>query len=116
MLLTRAAGLGDIGGVFGVDDPRWAGVTGPLPHKEIELVGALPEELGAFVNIACHPDLATARSMVRGGLTTFARFSVMHGATAGPLDESQRSVLGALHDRYDMNKHTRGDSQQAVAR
>ena len=35
-----------------------------LPHKEIELVGALPEELGAFVNldvaVAAHAQQAAA--------------------------------------------------------
>ena len=36
-----------------------------LPHKEIEPVGALPEELGAFVNI----DVAVVAKATAGGRT-----------------------------------------------
>lgn len=68
---------------------------------------------GAYVNCACHPNLEVARDLVRGGLTTFARFSVMHGQINGPLPEAQRQTLRALHDQYDMRAHTRGDSRQA---
>lgn len=78
--------------------------------------GRDPERLsfGAYVNLACHPDRDTARNLVRGGLTTFARFSVMHGDISGPVDETQRDVLNQLHHSYDMNRHTRGDSRQAA--
>ncbi|MEZ5557970.1 MAG: LLM class flavin-dependent oxidoreductase [Pseudomonadales bacterium] len=77
--------------------------------------GRDPDSLrfGAYVNMACHPDIDTARRLVSGGLTTFARFSVMHGDIAGPVDEREAEVLNALHDRYNMKQHTRGDSQQA---
>jgi 5,10-methylenetetrahydromethanopterin reductase len=68
---------------------------------------------GSYVNLVCHPDRVAARSLVRGGLTTFARFSVMHGQISGPATESQRQVFAALHDRYDMKAHTRADSNQA---
>jgi 5,10-methylenetetrahydromethanopterin reductase len=68
---------------------------------------------GAYVNCGCHPDAAIARSLVRGGLTTFARFSVMHGKASGPLAGKDRDVLHALRNAYDMRAHTRGDSQQA---
>ncbi|MCW5746214.1 MAG: LLM class flavin-dependent oxidoreductase [Alphaproteobacteria bacterium] len=69
---------------------------------------------GAYVNCGCHPDLGVARSLVRGGLTTFARFSVMHGQTSGPLSGQDRDVLHALRNAYDMRAHTRGDSRQAT--
>jgi 5,10-methylenetetrahydromethanopterin reductase len=51
--------------------------------------------------------------MVRGGITTFARFSVMHGDVSGPVSDDARAVLEALHSTYDMRKHTRADSRQA---
>lgn len=71
--------------------------------------------IGAFVNMAVHPDVDKARALVQGGLTTFARFSVMHGKVRGAVTEEQRRVLNDLHDRYDMNEHTRADSKQAGA-
>lgn len=70
--------------------------------------------IGAYLNVACHEDIQIARSLVQGGLTTFARFSVMHGTVRGTVSEQQRQVLTALHDRYDMNEHTRADSKQAA--
>ena len=69
---------------------------------------------GAYVNAACHERIGTARDLVRGSLTTFARFNVMHGATAGPVSDDDRAVLQTLRESYDMTAHTRGDSRQAA--
>jgi 5,10-methylenetetrahydromethanopterin reductase len=68
---------------------------------------------GAFVNCAAHSDAAVARGVARGGLTVFARFSVMHGKTHGPLTPEAERALQTLRDAYDMNAHTHGDSNQA---
>jgi 5,10-methylenetetrahydromethanopterin reductase len=70
---------------------------------------------GAFVNLVCHPDLAVARRLVSGGLSTFARFAVMHGTVAGPASEAQREVLSRVHAAYDMKSHTRVGAPQAEA-
>ncbi len=67
---------------------------------------------GAYVNAVAHPDLAIAHKLVSGGLTTFARFSVMHGSVVGPVGEEQRRVLEGIHATYDMRQHTRADSPQ----
>ncbi|MCZ6888820.1 MAG: LLM class flavin-dependent oxidoreductase [Gammaproteobacteria bacterium] len=95
-----------------VDRVRW-GIE--MAKMAREKAGLDPDGVafGAYVNLAAHPDVAVARELVRGGLTTFARFSVMHGDIAGPLTGEQNTVLHALRDTYDMRAHTRGDSRQA---
>jgi 5,10-methylenetetrahydromethanopterin reductase len=69
---------------------------------------------GAYVNCVTHADPEIAGALVRGGLTTFARFAVMHGGVAGPASPEQIEVLSALRRGYDMKHHTRADSPQAA--
>jgi 5,10-methylenetetrahydromethanopterin reductase len=71
--------------------------------------------IGAFVNVVAHPDPDVARTLASGGMSTFARFNVMHGETAGPIFDGGRETLSRLHDLYDMRQHTRADSPQAAA-
>jgi 5,10-methylenetetrahydromethanopterin reductase len=117
--------------------PRVIALAGRVADRVLFTLGAVPERLqwgmelarqarrdsglppddlamGAYVNLVCHWDRATARALVRGGLTTFARFSVMHGSVSGPADVDTRQVLERLHDGYDMRAHTRADSVQAT--
>ncbi len=68
---------------------------------------------GAYVNIGCHTDIDRARDLVKGGLTTFARFSVMHGRTSGPVSAADDAVLHDLRNAYDMKAHTMAGSRQA---
>ena len=53
--------------------------------------------------------------MVSGGVGSYARFSVMHGTVAGPVAESQRGTLEAVHEAYDMNAHFTHGSPQSKA-
>jgi 5,10-methylenetetrahydromethanopterin reductase len=71
--------------------------------------------IGAFVNVVAHDDVATARELASGGLSTFARFSVMHGTVSGPLGEAHQEILATVHDAYDMTQHTQVGSPQAEA-
>lgn len=69
-------------------------------------------EFAAYLNVVAHEDVAVAREMVAGSLTTFARFAVMHGTPQGPLDDTQRDVMQRLHSNYDMKHHTLSGSDQ----
>lgn len=87
-----------------------------LARKARKDAGLDPEAIafGAYVNLGCHTDTGAARNLVRGGLTTFARFSVMHGKTVVPTSAGDQKVLEALVSNYDMKAHTHGDSRQAT--
>jgi 5,10-methylenetetrahydromethanopterin reductase len=78
--------------------------------------GLDPDELGlgTYVPLFVHDDRARARSMLSGTVGSYARFSVMHGTVAGPVDADQRTTLEAVHRNYDMNAHFKHGSPQSL--
>jgi 5,10-methylenetetrahydromethanopterin reductase len=99
---------------LGADEERiaWGIATARAARKD---AGLDPDAIsfGAYITCGCHTDVAAARNLIRGSLTTHARFSVMHGTASGPVSEADRAVLADLRNAYDMRAHTRGDSRQA---
>ena len=70
--------------------------------------------IGAFVTCVTADDLDVARDLIRGGMSTFTRFSTMHGTPTGPVDDVERETMAKLIETYDMTHHTRADSRQAA--
>jgi 5,10-methylenetetrahydromethanopterin reductase len=111
--------------------PRVLAAAGRHADRVMVAVGAEPERVqwaidvardagatsfGAFVNVVAHPDPDVARRLASGAMSTFARFSVMHGGSvSGPVDEEQQEVMRSVRSVYDMGLHTRGSSPQAKA-
>jgi len=108
--------------------PKVLAIGGAAADRVLLAVGADPERvawaagvarsagahrLGAFVNVVVHRDPAIAAHLGGGGLATFARFSAMDGIVHSPIDADSERVLHEVHDRYDMNQHTRAGSPQA---
>ena len=99
---------------LGADQDRIAwGIA--LARKARQSAGLDPDRIsfGAYITCGCHTDITTARNLIRGSVTTHARFSVMHGAASGPVSVSDQAVLADLRSAYDMRAHTRADSRQA---
>jgi 5,10-methylenetetrahydromethanopterin reductase len=96
------------------DRVRWAIGVARTARRE---AGLEPDDLdlGVYLPLVVHDDRARARTLVSGGVASFARFSVMHGQVAGPLDDSSRRTLNAVHDSYDMNHHFTQGSPQSGA-
>jgi len=90
---------------WGIDTAKSARRAAGLDPDDIEF--------GAYLNMVPHSDIDVARQIIAGSLSTFARFSVMHGSVTGPADDELRDTLKGVHANYDMKKHTRTDSSQA---
>jgi 5,10-methylenetetrahydromethanopterin reductase len=60
---------------------------------------------GAYVNVGCHPDLAAARALLRGGVAAFAHFSAMPGSTGAGLDAADRAVVSEVGRAYNSHHH-----------
>jgi len=68
---------------------------------------------GAYVNVVVNDDPEAARRLGEGGLSLFGRFQAMYGHTVGPATAAAREATEAIHDAYDMTKHSRSGSPQA---
>jgi 5,10-methylenetetrahydromethanopterin reductase len=86
---------------------RWATETAraAAPGHEISL--------GAFLNVAVHPDRALARDLVRGSAAIFARFAT-EGAPPEGLSDVTRAGIERLAADYDERRH--GQAAAAHAR
>lgn len=67
--------------------------------------GAL--RLGAIVNLVVHDDVVAAREALRGGATTFARFSSFRGNDLAALPAPLQQAAAWIREHYDMRDHTR---------
>jgi 5,10-methylenetetrahydromethanopterin reductase len=69
--------------------------------------------LGAWINAVVHPDIAAARSAVRGGLSAFAHFSGFAGMKPETMDPALRDAALNLRANYDVRDHGRADAPHA---
>lgn len=74
--------------------------------------GDRPVSLGAFLNVAVHPNRAVARDLVRGSVAIFARFAA-EGAPADGLSDVTRAGIRSLGATYDESRHGHANAPHA---
>jgi 5,10-methylenetetrahydromethanopterin reductase len=90
---------------------EWAAGVITAERQDAQITQAF--RLSAIINIAVRPDVATAFDLVRGGLTSFARYSTMGAAPAPSATAEDRVVLASLEGAYDMTAHAAATASHA---
>ena len=92
----------------------WAVATARLAREKS---GLDPEAMsfGAYVNLACDPDLKTGLRMVRGSASIFIRFLAEAMAHGVPVPDADRPFVAAVADHYEEGAHGLATSDQADA-
>ncbi|GAA1195905.1 LLM class flavin-dependent oxidoreductase [Pseudonocardia alaniniphila] len=91
-------------------DPERLSWAVDIARKARTEAGLDPDELsfGCYIPFVTHPDADVARSLNAVGVATLARFSVMHGRPAVPVDDASKAELERLAAGYDMKDHGAG--------
>ncbi|MGY1690731.1 LLM class flavin-dependent oxidoreductase [Geodermatophilus sp. SYSU D01105] len=100
-IALAARGCGRVDLTVGAD-PRRVSWAIAEARRAVQDTGA-PLSLGAFVNVAVHPDVAVARDLVRGSAAIFAHF-----VSEGPSDvvpEEDRAVVERVKAAHDEAAH-----------
>ncbi len=109
-IAVGARRCGRVDFTVGADPRRVAWAIAEARHA-VQDQGA-PLSLGAFVNVAVHPDAAVARDLVRGSAAIFAHF-----VSEGPHDvvpDDDRAVVERLRAAYDEAAHGLTTAGQAT--
>ena len=75
--------------------------------------GAGHASLGAFVNVAVHPDRSVARDLVRGSTAILARFAT-EGAPPDGLSAVTREGIAEVASEYEASRHGQGEAPHAL--
>ncbi|HEX8967248.1 MAG TPA: LLM class flavin-dependent oxidoreductase [Chloroflexota bacterium] len=86
-----------------------------LARRVRSQTGLPPLRLGAYVNAVAHPDIEVARSLVRGRLGVYARFSTMSASVMRTLSEADRGVAEDLIRSYDLKAHAASGARHEAA-
>ena len=98
-----------------------AGLAGALARltagKWSDVVGSrlAPMRRLAYVNAVAHPDIEVARSLVRGRLGVYARFSTMSRSVLDTLSSDDRRVAEDLVASYDLHAHAASGARHEAA-